>query len=76
MEEIESYGILDIREVDPLLEKHRKDVVEKYLEYGLVVLRKFNEQGKTLEDVIEQVKLVLWYVKNERMQQINNELGL
>ena len=33
MGEIESYSILDIREVDPLLEKHRKDVVEKYLEY-------------------------------------------
>jgi hypothetical protein len=76
MEEKESYSILDIREVDPQLEKHRKDVLEKYLEYGIVLLRKFNDQGKTLEDVIEQMKTVLWYVKNERMQQINNELGL
>jgi len=76
MEEKESYSILDIREVDPQLEKHRKDVLEKYLEYGLVLLRKFNDQGKTLDDVIEQMKTVLWYVKNERMQRINNELGL
>jgi hypothetical protein len=76
MEEKETYSILGIREADPMLENHRKDVLEKYLEYGLVVLWRFNEQGKTLEDVIEQTKLVLWYVKNEMMQQINNELGL
>ncbi|MBE3136659.1 MAG: hypothetical protein IMZ43_04590 [Thermoplasmata archaeon] len=76
MEEKESYSILDIREVDPQLERHRKDVLEKYLEYGIVLLRKFRDQGKTLDDVIEQMKTVLWYVKNERMQQINNELGL
>jgi hypothetical protein len=76
MEEKDSYSILDIREIDPQLEKHRKDVIEKYLEYGIVLLRKFKDQGKTLDDVIEQMKTVLWYVKNERMQQINNELGL
>jgi hypothetical protein len=76
MEEKDSYSILDIREIDPQLEKHRKDVREKYLEYGIVLLRKFKDQGKTLDDVIEQMKTVLWYVKNERMQQINNELGL
>lgn len=76
MEEIESYGILDIREADPQLEKHRKDVLEKYLEYEIVLLRECNEKGKSLEDVIEQMKTVLWYVKNERMQQIENEFGL
>jgi hypothetical protein len=76
MEEIESYGILDIREADPQLEKHRKDVLEKYLEYEIVLLRECDEQGKSLEDVIEQMKTVLWYVKNERMQQIENEFGL
>jgi len=72
----ESYGILDIKEVDPKLEKHRKDVLEKYLEYGLVSLQKAKDQGKILDDVIEQLKTVLWYIKNERMQQINDELGL
>jgi len=76
MEEKESFGILDIREADPQLEKHRKDVLEKYLEFGLVSLGRQREQGKTLDDVIEQMKTVLWYVKNERMQQIQNELGL
>lgn len=76
MEEIESYGILDIREADTQLEKHRKDVLEKYLEYEIVLLRECNKQGKSLEDVIEQMKTVLWYVKNERMQQIENEFGL
>ena len=76
MKEKESYSILDIREADPQLEKHRKDVLEKYLEYGLVILKKFKDQGNTLDDVIEQMKTVLWYVKNERMQQINNEFGL
>ncbi len=76
MEEKETYSILDIREADPQLEKHRKEVLEKYLEYGLVQLKKFRDQGKTLDDVIEQMKTVLWYVKNERIQQINNELGL
>ncbi len=76
MEEIESYGILDMREVDPMLEKHRKDVLEKYLEYEIVSLYNTRNQGKTLDDVIEQMKTILWYVKNERMQQINNEFGV
>jgi hypothetical protein len=76
MEEKESYGIFDIREVDPQLEKHRKDVLEKYLEYGIIAVQTLKDQGKTLDDVIEQMKAVLWYVKNERMQQISNELGL
>lgn len=76
MDEIESYGILDIREVDPQLEKHRKDILEKYLEYGIVSFQKSRDQGKTLDDVIEQMKTILWYVKNERMQKITNEFGI
>jgi len=75
MEERESYDILDIREADPQLEKHRKDVIEKYLEYEFVSLRNAKEQEKTLDDVIDELKTALWFVKNERMQQINNELG-
>jgi len=76
MGEIKSYSILDIREADPQLEKHRKDVIEKYIEYGIVLLRKLKDQGKNIDDVIEQVKTILWYVKNERMQQISNEFGV
>jgi len=75
MGEKESYGILDIHEADPHLEKHRKEVIEKYLEYEFVSLRNAKEQGKTLDDVIDELKNVLWFVKNERMQQMNNELG-
>ncbi|HIH28827.1 MAG TPA: hypothetical protein HA260_03380 [Thermoplasmata archaeon] len=76
MEEKETYSILDVREIDPQLEKHRKDVLEKYLEYGFVLLQNFRDQGKTLDDVIEQVRTILWFVKNERMRQINDEIGL
>jgi hypothetical protein len=76
MEEKESYGIFDIREADPQLEKHRKDVIEKFMEYHIILLQQLRDAGKTLDDVIDQMKTALWYVKNERMQQINNELGL
>ena len=76
MNEKESYSIFDIREADPQLEKHRKDVLEKYLEYEFVLLKNFNDQGKTLIDVIDQIKNILWFIKNERMQQISNEFGL
>ncbi len=76
MEEKETYSILDVREIDPQLEKHRKDVLEKYLEYGFILLQNFRDQGKTLDDVIEQVRTILWFVKNERMRQINDEIGL
>lgn len=75
MEERKSYDILDVCEADPQLEKHRKDVIEKYLEYEYVSLRNAKEQGKTLDDVIDEMKTVLWLIKNERMQQIHDELG-
>jgi hypothetical protein len=75
MKEEESYSILDIKEFDPKLEKHRKDVLEKYIEYELVLLHEFKEQGKNLNDLIEYLKTTLWYIKNQRAQQIQNELG-
>lgn len=75
MKEEETYSILDIREIDPMLEKHRKDVLEKYLEYELVLLHEFKNQGKNLDDLIEYLKTTLWYIKNQRAQQIQNELG-
>ena len=76
MDEKESYSIFDIKEAEPQLEKHRKDVLEKYLGYEYVLLKSFNDQGKTLDDVTDQMKTILWYVKNERMQHISNEFGL
>ncbi len=76
MQANETYGILDIREVDPKLERHRRAVLENYLEYGIVMLQRSRDEGKSLTDVIDQTKTVLWYVKNERMQQMSRELGL
>jgi hypothetical protein len=70
-----TYGNLECVEATSLLEQHRRDVVEQYLEYGIVMLNRFRNQGKTIEDVIESAKLALWYVKNERMQRISEELG-
>ena len=76
MEEESSYSILDIKEADPLLEKHRKDVLEKYLEYGLVLVKKFKNDGKTLDDLLEHIKTILWYVKDQRAREIEEEFGV
>jgi hypothetical protein len=76
IKEEESYSIMDIKEVDPLLEKHRKEVIEKYLEYEIVLLHEFRDEGKSLDDFIEHMKIALWYVKNQRAQQIKNEIGI
>lgn len=76
VKEEESYSILSIKEADPILEKYRKDVIEKYIEYELVLMHEFKEQGKNLNDVIEHLKTTLWYVKNKRAEKIKNELGV
>jgi hypothetical protein len=76
MKERESYSIMDIKEVNPQLEKHRKEVIEKYIEYEIVLMQEFKDQGKNLDDFIEHLKTTLWHVKNQRAQQIKNELGL
>jgi hypothetical protein len=76
IKEEESYSIMDIKEVDPILEKYRKDVIEKYLEYEIVLLHEFRDEGKNLDDFIEHMKIALWYVKNQRAKQIKNEIGL
>ena len=34
-----SYSIIDIKEADPQLEKHRKDVIEKYIEYEITLCK-------------------------------------
>ncbi|MCK5260839.1 MAG: hypothetical protein KAJ44_01510 [Thermoplasmatales archaeon] len=76
MKEKDSYSIMDFKEADPQLEKHRRDVLEKYIEYELVLMHEFRDQGKTLDDFIEHIKTTLWYVKNQRAQQIKEELGM
>ncbi|UCD13121.1 MAG: hypothetical protein JSW60_06055 [Thermoplasmatales archaeon] len=76
MKEEKSYSITDIRETNPQLEKHRRDVIEKYMEYEIVLMHEFKDQDKTLDDVIEHMKTTLWYVKNQRAQRIKKELGM
>ena len=74
--EEKSYSIMDIKEADPQLEKHRKEVIEKYIEYQIVIMQDFKEQGKSFNDYIEHMKTILWNVKNQRAQQIEKELGI
>jgi len=76
MNEKESYSILDIKEADPVLEKHRKDVIEKFMEYEIVLLQEFKDEGKNLDDFLEHVKTTLWYIKDLRAHKIEEELGL
>jgi hypothetical protein len=71
-----SYGILDIKEADPLLEKHRREVIEKYIEFEIVFMQDFKDQGKSFNDYIDHVKTILWYVKDQRAHQIKKELGV
>ena len=76
IDEKNSYSIMDIKEADPLLEKHRKEVIEKYIEYEIALIQEFKEQGKSLNDYLDHMKTTLWYIKNQRAQQIEKELGI
>jgi len=71
-----SYSIMDIKEADPQLEKYRKDIIEKYIEYEICLMQDFKEQGKSLTDYIDHMKTILWYIKDQRAHQIKNELGV
>ena len=76
MNEKESYSILDFKEADPILEKHRKDVIEKFMEYEIVLMHEFKDKGKNLDDYLEHIKTTLWFVKDQRAHKINEELKL
>ena len=67
---------MDIKEADPQLEKHRKEVIEKYIEYEIALMKGFKEQGKSIDVYIDHLKTTLWYIKEQRAQQIKNELGV
>ena len=75
MEKEKSNSIFDIKEADPILEKHRKDVLEKYIEYDIALIHKFKDERKNLDDLLEHKKKIIWFVKNERAQQIQKEFG-
>jgi hypothetical protein len=74
--EEKSYSIMDNKEADPILEKHRKDVIEKYIEYEIAFLQDFRGEGNTLDDYIEHLKTILWFVKDQRAHFIKEELGV
>ena len=44
---------MDIKEADPLLEKYRKDIIEKYIEYEICLMLDFKEQGKSFDNYID-----------------------
>ena len=66
---------MDIKEADLQLEKYRKDIIEKYIEYEICLLQDFKDQGKSFEEYIEYMKTILWYIKDQRAHQIKKELG-
>lgn len=74
IKEEESYCIMDIKEADPQLEKHRKEVIEKYIEYEIALMQDFKNQGKSIDDYIDYMKTILWYIKEERAQSIKKDL--
>jgi len=76
IDEKNSYSIMDIKEADLLLEKNRKDVIEKYIEYEIALMQEFKEQGKSLNDYLDHMKTTLWYIKDQRAQQIKKDLGI
>lgn len=77
MNEIEPYSnIIDIKEADSKLEIYRKDIIEKYIEYEIPMLYEFREENKSLDDYIDYIKTILWYIKNQRAEQIKKELGI
>ena len=67
---------MDIWEADPQLEKYRKDIIEKYIEYEICLMQDFREQGKSFDEYIDYMKTILWYIKDQRAHQIKNELGI
>ena len=53
-----------------------RDVIEKYMEYEIVLMHEFKEKGKNLDDYLEHIKTTLWFVKDQRAHQISEELKL
>ena len=71
-----SYGIMGIKEAEPYLEKYRKDVIEKYIEFEIALMLDFKKDGKSLDDYIDYMKTILWYIKDQRAHQLKKELGV
>lgn len=71
-----SYSIMGIKEADPQLENYRKDVIEKYIEFEIALMLDFKKDGKSLDDYIDYMKTILWYIKDQRAHQLKKELGI
>ena len=67
---------MDIKVVNRQLEKYGKDVIEKYIENELFFMQDLKEQGKSLNNYINYIKIILCYIKNPKVYQIKNELGI
>jgi len=76
IDEKERYSYMDIKEADSQHEKYRKEVIEQYIEYEIVLMQDFKKQGKSLNDYFDHIKTILWYVKDQRAHQIKKELGM
>ena len=66
------FTIVDIEEKKVI----RKEVIENYIEYDIAMMQDFKEQGKSLDNYIDHMKTILWFIKDQRAQQIKTELGL
>ena len=67
---------MGIKEAEPYLEKYRKDVIEKYIEFEIALMLDFKKDGKSLDDYIDYIKTILWYIKDQRAHQLKKELGI
>ncbi len=76
MNEKETVGVMDLKEADSINEQHRMDIIEKFLEYQIILLNKFKDENKTIDEYLEHLKMTLWHIKENRAQQFQNELGL
>jgi len=64
----------DIEE-NPLLEKYRKQVLMKYIEYNIILVQRYIDERKTLSDLLDFAKDVLWFTKNKQVEEIEQEIG-
>ena len=67
---------MEIKEADPQLEKYRKEVIEKYIEYEISLIQEFKDKGKSLDEYMEHLKTILWFIKDQRAQLIKKDLGV
>ena len=68
MEDMESY-ILNV-------DKNIQDHLLKYLECGMLRVKKYIDDGKSLEDFYEDTKRIYWSVKESQIEVACNDLNI